>query len=300
MPREWAVELKKKLPQARLDEPLARYTTFRIGGPADAYVELGCRAELRLLLECCRRYGAALTVLGFGSNLLVRDRGVRGVVARLRGEFESVEFLPDRRARCGAGVRMPRLVTLCAERGLGGLEPLVGVPGTLGGALVMNAGTREGEIGALVEEVEALDPARASELRLAGSELSFGYRSSNLAGLVVTAGLLRLKAAGKADIMDRVSRLQQRRSRTQPIHTFNVGSTFKNPPGQFAARLIEQAGLKGASVGGARLSPLHANFIENFGAASAKDVLALVDRVRAAVLRDSGVALELEMKVIGE
>ena len=296
----WAAELKAVLPEAKLDEPLAKYTTFRIGGSADAFLELKTREALSRALSFCRDRGLPFMALGFGSNLLVRDGGVRGVVARLRGEFEAVEFLPGGRVRAGAGARVPQLVTLCAERGLSGPEPIVGVPGTVGGALVMNAGTREGEIGPLVESVEAVDLETLALRRLPASELRFEYRRSNLQNVVVTAVTLLLKPGVKADIMGRVQKLQQRRLQTQPIHTFNVGSTFKNPPGKFAAQMIEELGLKGHRVGGARVSPMHANFIENFDKASAADVLALVAELREKVRGRFGVALELEMKIVGE
>jgi len=296
----WADDLKREFPEAKLDEPLARYTTFRIGGPADAWLELRARDEARRLLAFCRERGAPLTVLGFGSNVLIRDGGVRGVVVRLKGDFEKLEFLDGGRVRAGAAVRAPQLVTACAERGLAGAEPLVGVPGTVGGALVMNAGTRDGEIGDLVVEVEALDPRELSLRTLPRAEIGFGYRRSGLENVVVLAGLLQLKDGDKADIMARVQKLQQRRQQTQPIHTFNVGSTFKNPPGRFVAQLIEQAGLKGHALGGARISPMHANFIENHSRASANDVLALVALAREKVKAAFGIELELEMKIIGE
>lgn len=298
---DWRAALLRALPQARLDEPLARYTTFKIGGPADAFVELRSVDELALAARVAREAGAPMLVIGWGSNLLVRDGGVRGLVARLRGDFERVEFLPGGRVRAGAAVRVPQLVTACAERGLCGDEPLVGIPGTVGGALVMNAGTRDGEIGPLALEVGVFDLGTLERRALSRDGLKFDYRSSNLdEKLVVLDGLLQLKSGDKADIMARVQRYQQRRLQTQPIHTFNVGSTFKNPPGRFVAQLIEEAGLKGSACGGARVSPMHANFIENFRNATAADVLALVESVRQAIRERFGLELELEMKVVGQ
>jgi UDP-N-acetylmuramate dehydrogenase len=300
MAPSWAGELKRLLPEARLDEPLARYTTFRIGGPADALVEARSRAELKTVLGFCRERGVPLMALGFGSNLLILDKGVRGVVLRLRGEFEAVEFLADHRVRAGAGVRVPQLVAACAERGLTGPEPIVGVPGTVGGALVMNAGTREGEIGPLVESVECFDRETLELKTLPRSGLRFDYRRSNLGNVVVARATLSLKPGDKAVIMTRVQQLQQRRLQTQPIHTFNVGSTFKNPPGRFVAQMVEEAGLKGLAIGGARVSPKHANFFENYRDAKAADVLALVEKVRGTIREKFGIDLELEMKVVGQ
>ena len=297
---EWRSELARAFPEAKFDEPLSLHTTFRIGGPADCYAEPRDAEELLRLLRLARENALPVLFVGWGSNLLVRDGGVRGVVARLRGEFEAVEFPGGCRVRAGAGVRLPRLVALCAERGLGGCEFLAGVPGSVGGALVMNAGTREGDIGSLVQEVEALDFETLKIARLPAAQLHFRYRGSDLEGRVVLACLLELKPGGKGDIMMRVQRHQKNRLQTQPIHTYNVGSTFKNPPGRFAAKLIEDAGLKGTRCGGARVSELHANFIENFAHAKAEDVLELVRRVREKVKSVCGVELELEMKVVGE
>lgn len=291
---DWRARLKAAVPGALLDEPLAKRTTFKIGGPADAFVAARTRAELSAALAVAREARVPTFVLGWGSNLLVRDRGVRGLVVALSGDFERVEFLDGGRVRAGAAVRAPNLVVLCAERGLAGLEPLVGVPGTVGGAIAMNAGTRDGEIGPLVEEVETSDGVLARE------SLEFRYRGSSLQKTVILSAVLVLKAGVKADIMAVVARNQNRRRQTQPIHTYNVGSTFKNPPGRFAAQMIEELGLKGRAVGGARVSPMHANFIENFAGAKASDVLALVDLIRERARAVFGVDLELEMKVVGE
>ena len=288
------------MPHAKFDESLSRYTTFRIGGPADAYVEIRDAGELAALAGSAGSSGVALMFLGWGSNLLVRDGGWRGIAARLRGDFEKLEFLPDGRVAAGAGVRVPQLVAACAENGLGGDESLVGIPGTVGGALVMNAGTRDGEIGALVQEVEIFDREILAPKKLTRGELVFRYRSSNLGGRIILGCVLQLKPGNKVDIMRRVQECQQKRLQTQPIHTYNVGSIFKNPPGLFVAKLIEQAGLKGMVCGGARISPLHANFIENFSGAKASDVLELTRRIQEKIKSAFNVELELEIKVIGE
>ena len=288
------------MPGARFDEPLAKYTTFKIGGPADAFVDARSTADVLATLRVARDLKIPLFVLGWGSNILVKDRGVRGITLRLAGEFARVEFLDGGLVRAGAAVRVPQLVVACAERGLSGLEPIVGVPGSVGGALAMNAGTRDGEIGPLVEEVEAADPEALNARKLRKHELAFSYREGPLKNLVALSVLLRLKPGVKGDIMTVVARYQQKRQQTQPIHTFNVGSTFKNPPGRFAAKMIEELGLKGHVIGGARVSPLHANFIENFAGAKASDVLALVDLIRERAREIFGVGLELEMRIVGE
>ncbi len=296
---DWIGELERAGLSPLRDEPLAGHTSFKIGGPADAFVTAGNREQASASMRIARAAGVPVFFLGWGSNLLVRDGGIRGLVLALGGDFEKLEFPGDELVRAGAAVRVPQLVVSCAERGLRGLEPIVGVPGAVGGALVMNAGTREGEIGPFVEEVETLD-SEGRPAVIPRSGLIFDYRSSNLEKSLVLSALLRLKRGVKADIMAVVARQQQKRLQTQPIHTFNVGSTFKNPPGFFAAQMIEQSGLKGHAVGGARVSPMHANFIENFAGAKASDVLALVDLISERVRAASGVKLELEMRVVGE
>lgn len=296
---DWIEALERAGLAPLRDEPLSRHTSFKIGGPADAFVTAASREQASASLRIARAAGVPVFFLGWGSNLLVRDGGIRGLVLALGGDFEKVEFPGGELVRAGAAVRVPQLVVSCAERGLTGLEPIVGVPGAVGGALVMNAGTREGEIGPFVEEVETL-AADGAPKTLSRGELMFDYRSSNLGKSLVLSALLRLKRGVKADIMAVVARQQQKRLQTQPIHTFNVGSTFKNPPGRFAAQMIERSGLKGHAVGGARVSPMHANFIENFAGAKASDVLALVDLISERVRAESGVKLELEMRIVGE
>ena len=225
---------------------------------------------------------------------------MRGLVLRLTGDFEVVEFLGGFAVRSGAAVRMPQLAVACAKMSLSGLEPLAGVPGTVGGAVAMNAGTRDGEIGPLVTEVSAVGAAEASARVIPRSDLRFSYRESSLKDVVILSATLQLKTADKGDIMTVVARNQQKRLKTQPIHTYNVGSIFKNPPGRFAAQMIEELGLKGHAVAGARVSPMHANFIENFAEAKASDVLALVNLIRERVRAAFGVDLELEMRIVGE
>jgi UDP-N-acetylmuramate dehydrogenase len=296
----WSSEFAKAVPDAKWGEPMSAHTTFAIGGPADCFVEAKDIETLKRVFELARKHRLPIFHLGFGSNLLVRDGGIRGIVLKLGGEFNKLEKLEGRRVRAGAAVRLPRFVMFCAEHDLAGSEPLVGVPGTVGGALVMNAGTREGEIGPLARVVEWFDPERLEAVSKPASEVKFAYRHSDLEGRLVIGAELELSVGDKRDIMRRVEALQRRRAQTQPIHTFNVGSVFKNPPGRFVAQLIEESGLKGAAEGGARISPLHANFIENHDEAKASNVLALVERARAAVRERFGLELELEMKVVGE
>jgi UDP-N-acetylmuramate dehydrogenase len=297
---DWKRDFRKLFPGAKFEEPLKRHTTFRIGGPADAFLSVECVEDLAKLYRFSRRRRVPLFLIGWGSNLLVRDGGVRGIVFKLKGDFDRIQFLGGGRVRAGAAVRLPNLVLRCAERGLAGAESLVGVPGTVGGALVMNAGTRDGEIGDLVRSVDFFDLKTLKPGRLTRSRIRFRYRSSSLSRRFLLSTELELKAGSKVDIIGRVKKYQQIRLKTQPVHSFNVGSIFKNPPGRFVAQLIQEAGLKGRKHGGARVSPKHANFIENDRRATAADVLELVEIVRGAIRERAGVELELEMKVVGE
>ncbi|MFA5138911.1 MAG: UDP-N-acetylmuramate dehydrogenase [Elusimicrobiota bacterium] len=287
-------------PEARFDEPMSRHTSFRIGGPADAYIEVEHWTDLKRIHALAGRADLPLFFLGGGSNLLVLDGGIRGLVLRLRGAFEAIDPLGENGVWVGAGTRVEHLVRWCVFRGLAGAEPLTGIPGTIGGALVMNAGARESGIGGLVRRVEVFEPAGLESARIPRSRLRFGYRSSSLGERLILGAALKLKPGNKVDIIERVQEYRRRRRETQPYQAFTVGSTFKNPPGRFAGKLIQEAGLKGARVGGARVSAVHANFIENTGGAQASDVLSLVDAVRGAVRARSGVELELEMQVVGE
>lgn len=279
-------------------EPLSRHSTFAIGGPADLYAEVDTRDQLRSLLGWARSRGLPVFPIGQGSNLLIADGGIRGVVVRLRGDFEALSF-DGNDASAGAGVMLPALARAAAARGLSGAEPFVGIPGTVGGGLMTNAGTPEGDLGALVRSVDLMAPDGAVE-SWGPDRLVFSYRHSNLAGRLVLSARLALRSGDPAAIKALTEKQLARRAERQPLGTFNCGSVFKNPPGDHAARLIEAAGLKGRRVGGARISPKHANFIENVEKASAKDVKALMDLARGAVKEKFGVALEPEVWLTGE
>lgn len=292
-------DLRKEFPDAQGDEPLARHTTWGIGGPADFYVEVTSRDALDRLLAWAVQKQVPLFPIGQGSNLLVGDRGVRGIVVRLRGEFERIDVHPDGTVDAGAGAFLPQIARACAAAGLTGAEPFCGIPGTLGGGLMTNAGTPEGDLGGVVREVIALD-GDGRERRLTAKDLRFGYRRSNLTNHLVLSARLKLRPGNRNDILASVEKQLARRAERQPLGTKNCGSVFKNPPGDHAARLIEAAGLKGARSGDARVSPKHANFIENTGRATAADVRALIARVRADVREKFGVDLELEVWPVGD
>jgi UDP-N-acetylmuramate dehydrogenase len=294
-------ELRELLGErVRFDAPLARHTSLRVGGPADALAAPADRAELARLLALCARQRLAHLVLGHGFNTLVLDGGVDGVVIQL-ARFRRIEARPEGLLFAEAGVSHRQLVNLCAERGLAGLEFGAGIPGTLGGWLAMNAGIPEREIGDAVRELEVMSPTGTSTRRLPRAELEFRYRA--LVGLapgsLILAALLEVTAADPRVVRTEVARLLAKRAASQPLDVPSCGSVFKNPPGDYAGRLIEAAGLKGLRVGDAEISPVHANFIANRGRARAADVLALVEQARERVAREFGIELEPEVRILG-
>ena len=282
------------------DVPMARHTALRIGGPADALAQPADRDELLRLLRLCANAGVAHQVLGSGFNTLVCDGGIDGVVLHL-GRFRSVEEKPPGSLRVEAGVSHATLTNFCIRHGLAGLEFGAGIPGTVGGWTRMNAGIGERELRhALIEaEVASADGSRLDAL--GPGELQPVYR--DLAGLahgaVVVSTLLRVSTSSPERVRAEVELLRARRAETQPLDLPSCGSVFKNPPGDFAGRLIEAAGLKGARAGAAEISTRHANFIVNHGGARAADVLALIERAKSEVGARFGVSLEPEVRVVG-
>jgi UDP-N-acetylmuramate dehydrogenase len=289
--------------RARRDEPLARHTSFRIGGPADLFVEALSVREVEAVLRTCVTWDLPAFFLGGGTNLLVSDRGVRGLVLKLGKPFDFVEWdLDDAGAvlRVGAAVPFKRLVMQAVAAGLAGLEFGEGIPGTIGGGLLMNAGAFGGEIGRVVTAIEAVDE-RGNPVVMERGQLGFAYRRLSLPGpVVITAVRLRLARDDAAALAAAVADAKSRRDRHQPKGHPNAGSVFKNPPGAHAGRLIEGAGLKGARLGDAVFSERHANFIVNLGRARAADVKGLMDLATKVVWRRLGVALEAEVRLVGD
>lgn len=277
----------------RFNEPLAPKTSMRIGGPAAAYVSVSTPALLAQVLQICESEGLAWTVLGRGSNVVVRDAGFPGVVIHLTGEFTKIS-VEGETIRAGGAVPIVAVCREAARAGLEGAEELAGIPGSVGGAIRMNAGTRV-EIGDLVRRVGILIPGHP------GLDIlpQFAYRTSSLdRRAVVCFADLVLRRGDRQAVQARVREHLARRNATQPLSLPNAGSIFRNPPGDFAARLIEAAGCKGMRCGGAEVSPKHANFIVNRGGATCADVLSLIDRVRDAVRQRHGVELELEIQIL--
>ena len=290
--------------EARFDEPMGRHTTLRIGGPADAWLAPSTIAAVQRVRRLCAEAGLPCRALGAGSNLLVRDGGVRGVLLaseRLRG----LEFAPPdadglTAVYVEAGVSTGKLLSQATRRGLGGVEFLGGVPGSIGGGLVMNAGTYLGEFKDVTVQVDSVTESGELVQRPAAA-CGFVYRGSALPpGEVIVAGHLRLPPRPIAEIEQAVRALRDRRREREPHGFPNAGSIFKNPPGDFAGRLIEACGLKGTRIGDAEVAGVHANWILNVDKARAQDVLSLIALVKAAVATKFRVELELEVKVMGE
>ncbi len=281
------------------EEPLSRHTSWRVGGPAD---QLYLPADIDDLAAFLRTVPAREPIhwVGLGSNLLVRDRGVRGTVILTSGALNGLAVSAPECVRAEAGVASAKVARFCMTQGLSGAEFLAGIPGTVGGALAMNAGAFGGEVWSLVEAVETID--RAGERRTRPkSEYAIGYRSVKLPGTEwFVAAHLRLAQGEHSRARTLIKSLLAKRGATQPTQLPNAGSVFKNPPGDHAARLIEAAGLKGDCIGGACVSELHANFIVNNGTATAGDIERLIEHVRGVVERRFGVRLETEVRVIGE
>ncbi|HYW24925.1 MAG TPA: UDP-N-acetylmuramate dehydrogenase [Terriglobales bacterium] len=279
------------------DHPLARHTSFNIGGPAEWFVA-SSRPEA-LVAECHRR-DIPYLLLGAGTNLLIADGGVEGLVLRCVNREWRVE---GSRVYAQAGLKMMRLARICADHDLAGFEWAIGVPGTVGGAVYQNAGCWGTELVEVLTGAEGYCPG-CGRREWAPSDLELGYRTSalrdgRLAGALVTGAWLRLAPGDGAAARRRMAGWTAERTRTQPIRTLNCGSVFRNPPGDSAGRLVEAAGLKGAREGGAEVSPLHANFIVNHGGARAADVEQLIRRVQAEVSERFGVALEPEVERVG-
>lgn len=284
-----------------IDEPMSRRGFWRIGGPADVYVEVHGLEQL----QAVQALGVPVTVVGNGSNLLVADAGIRGAVVRLCGDLRDAVFAPGPdgpEVHVGGGMMNTVLLGRLRKAERGGAAALAGVPGTLGGAVRMNAGWSMGEIGERVRSVQVVLPGGAVE-EISAADLRFGYRRASLpAGAVVSVVRLRLlhdpqEVAAEAEAMR--AHLERRRQ-TQPLDLPSCGSVFKNPPGDTAGRLLDAAGLKGTQRGGARISDLHANFIVNTGEARAIDVWWLVRHARDTVAHRFGVVLEPEVHAVGE
>ena len=283
-----------------LEEPMAKHTSFRIGGPADVLAQPADEAELAALLKRAAEHAVPVTLVGNGSNLLVRDKGIRGLVIKLSNIFSSIT-VDGNVLTFGSGISLAMASKKAASLSLSGLEFAVGIPGTIGGAVYMNAGAYDGEMAKVVTSVRVMDmQGKISELQ--ASELDFAYRHTALqnSGWIVISVTVALQPGEAESIAAKMADFSQRRISKQPLELPSAGSMFKRPVGYFAGTLIEQTGLKGYTVGGAQVSQKHAGFVVNVGGATAKDVLQLISDVQSKVFAAHGVRLEPEVLVLGE
>ncbi|MCD8129151.1 MAG: UDP-N-acetylmuramate dehydrogenase [Oscillospiraceae bacterium] len=299
-----APELAHAIPGLRLltEEPMARHCSFRIGGPAALFAEPSTVEELSALRRFLWEKGVEPTVIGNGTNLLVADAGIRGVVVHIGDALGSVAAEGENRLRAGAGLLLSRAAAYAAAQSLSGLEFAHGIPGSVGGAVVMNAGAYGGEMQDVVVSVRAMN-AQGEPFDFGAAALSFSYRHSCFSesgGDIVTSALLRGTPGDRSAIDAQMAELQAKRRASQPLSQPSAGSTFKRPQNGYAAALIDGAGLKGLSVGGAMVSRKHAGFIVNTGGATCADVRALMERVCAAVFAAYGVELEPEVRLLGD
>ncbi len=283
----------------KFDEPMSRHTTFKIGGPADIFVYPSDEEDLLNVLRYAAEHKMDVFVIGGGSKLLVGDRGMRGFVISLNASsFSGINFGGEI-VIAGCGIKIQELIKKAAAQNLGGLEFLAGIPGALGGALVMNAGWPAKAIGDLVEEVTAIKDLK--KVKLEKNDLKFTYRNSNLEGLMLLSAKLKLEAKPKAKVEAEVNKNFEKKRKTQDLGHPSVGSVFLNPSGASPAwELIDKSGLKGKAVRGAAVSQKHANFIINRGKATAADVRNLIEEIQKKVFKDHQIMLKLEVKLIGE
>ena len=291
-----------RIPEERIleNEPMSRHTSFRVGGKADFFVDVAAEQELAALLALLTGESVPHLLIGNGSDLLFADEGYRGVILHLTGEFENAEASGEY-ITAGSARLLSSVSSLAAENGLTGMEFASGIPGSLGGAVFMNAGAYGGEMKDIVSRVWVMAPDGSRIEEKTGGEMDCSYRHSAIqdnAG-IVTRVELKLTPGDPAQIRARIRELTEKRNAKQPVNYPSAGSTFKRPSKGYAAALIEAAGLKGVSVGGAEVSEKHSGFIINKGGATASDVLELMRLVRARVYEHSGILLEPEVRIIG-
>ncbi len=283
---------------ARKDELLSMHTTFAVGGPCDLMLWVSNRAALKQVLQISRSHSMPVTLLGKGSNVLVRDGGIDGVVIRLADDFTTVEF-EGNHIRAGGGASLAEMVSKATSSGIGGLDFLAGIPGTVGGAVITNAGSGDTWLSHRTLEVSLLtDDLR--EVELEEGDVGFGYRTSGIGEkLVVLEVLLAGSLSSVEEARQGVEKHLSRRRTTQPAGQSTAGCMFKNPPGNVAGRMIDEIGMKGLSIGGARVSTVHANWIVNSGGATAGEILNLIEEIRQRVREHYGTDLDLEIRVLG-
>ncbi len=282
------------------DEPMKKHTTFRVGGNADFFVKPSTAEEVKQVVALCRKENLPYYILGNGSNLLVGDKGYRGVIIQIYKDMNEIVVDGDR-IRAQAGALLSKVGSVALDAGLAGFEFAAGIPGTVGGAVMMNAGAYGGEMKDILVSATVLTE-NGEVLRLSNEELELGYRTSVIAkkNYVVLEAEYQLKVGDKAEIRAQMDELKVRRVTKQPLEYASAGSTFKRPEGYFAGKLIQDAGLRGFEVGGAQVSEKHCGFVINKGDATASDIVELMNQVSEKVFQEFGVTLEPEVRRLGE
>lgn len=282
------------------DVPMAQYTTWRVGGPADILLIPYDAEDVFSACQLAQRYGLVVTVIGNGSNILVKDTGIRGLVIRTAGGLTGITPVGQSSLRVNAGTMVGSLIGHCVRHSLEGLEFLAGIPATVGGATIMNAGAMGRCMGEILQTVEVLDSNMVVK-QYHRQDLSFAYRHSSLMKMqnIVLAATLEVRPGNGSRITERARQNLSLRRKQQPLDSPSAGSVFINPPGWAAGYLIEKAGGKGLTQGGAKVSSKHANFIVNTGSATASDILGLIDKVRALVQKQFDILLETEIRILG-
>ena len=300
----WNESLKKEMQEAIrgtivFDAPMSRHTSLQVGGPADVLAFPHDERDLATLITMARERDISYLVIGKGTNLLVRDRGIRGLVVSLSQGFRNTSAKGEK-IRVGAGTLLNEMIDFAMDRGLSGLTPLYGVPGTVGGGLAMNAGAWGSEVKERVESITAMNGDGCTQ-RISRENLTFNYRKLHLPeGTIIVEGTFVMERQKREDIKKEIDFYQRKRRDTQPLQFPSAGSVFKNTPEASAGKIIEELGLKRKKVGGAEVSAIHANFIINSGGATANHVLELIHLIQSQVFRERGIRLEPEVRIVGE
>lgn len=284
---------------AFFDEPMSLHTSFRIGGKTDCFCEVNTEQSLKKIISACKESGTRYFIIGLGSNLLVSDDGIEGVVIKLGGDFEEISLLDNNMIRCGAGMSLAKMCLFAKNKGLGGAEFAWGIPGSVGGAVYMNAGAYGGEIKDIIVSSRYLDEdGNIKEFSAAEHEYSYRHSVYSDSNYTILDATFQLTPKSKNDVFYLMQDTMDKRKKKQPLNRPSAGSVFKRPTGYYAAALIEECGLKGVSVGDAQVSEKHSGFIVNNGKATAKDVRQLIDMVKTVVKEKTGVELECEVKFV--
>ena len=283
------------------NEPMSKHTSFKIGGDADIFITVNSISDLAKVIEVLNNFNVPFFIIGNGSNLLISDKGIRGAVIKLGGEFSNIKLVDDNTIECGAGVLISKLCSFACQNSLSGLEFAYGIPGTVGGAVFMNAGAYGSEMKDVMLSAKSLT-FYGEIINRSAEEMELSYRKSIYRQVdeIILSAKLELKKGDKLHIKEKMNEFIARRKEKQPLEYPNAGSVFKRPVGNFAGTLIQTCGLKGKKIGGAMVSEKHSGFIINTGNATCEDVVKLIDHIKATVFEKSNIALECEVEIVGD